>query len=213
MRPRFGYADRMLVFIDESGDPGFKLAKGSSGVFVAALVAFNDTEQAAATGKTIEALSAGLRTHNEFKFSKTRPEIKDAFFAAVLPFDFCVRAIVVDKEKIYSPHLRSTKEGFYNFFIKSMLKFDNGLLKGARVVIDGSGDQEFKRELKSMLRRHTGPGAISEVRFSDSRRDRLVQLADMCAGAIARSYREDRPDAGRWRTMLRPKIDDVWDFS
>jgi hypothetical protein len=32
----------MLVFIDESGDPGFKLKKGSSPIFVVTLVAFRD---------------------------------------------------------------------------------------------------------------------------------------------------------------------------
>jgi hypothetical protein len=38
----------MLVFIDESGDPGFRLEKGSSAVFVAALAAFRDPAQARA---------------------------------------------------------------------------------------------------------------------------------------------------------------------
>ena len=93
-----------------------------------------------------------------------------------------------------------------------MLKFDNGLLKGAKVVVDGSGDREFRQELGSYLRRHCGPGAIKDVRFADSANDRLIQLADMCAGAIARSYKRERSDAGRWRVMLETKIDDVWDF-
>jgi len=48
--------------------------------------------------------------------------------------------------------------------------------------------------------------------MKDSRGDTLVQLADMCVGAIARSYREDRKDNDRWRKMLLPRIDDVWDF-
>jgi hypothetical protein len=148
----------------------------------------------------------------EFKFSKSRPEIKDAFFSAVKPFDFRVRAIVVEKDLIYSRRLRASKESFYSFFVKSMLKFDNGLLKGAKVVVDGSGDREFRQELGSYLRRHCGPGAIKDVRFADSANDRLIQLADMCAGAIARSYKRERSDAGRWRVMLETKIDDVWDF-
>ena len=93
-----------------------------------------------------------------------------------------------------------------------MLKFDNGLLKDARVVIDGSGERVFKKELGSYLRRHTEKGAIKKVVFSDSRSDQLVQLADMCAGAIARSYRLDRSTPDRWRKMLTPKIDDIWDF-
>lgn len=51
-----------------------------------------------------------------------------------------------------------------------------------------------------------------DVRFKDSKSDVLVQLADMCAGAIARSYRKDRAERERWRKMLAPRIDDVWEF-
>jgi len=202
----------MLVFIDESGDPGFKISKGSTADFIAVLVAFRNHEQAARTNLAINELATRLRIQPEFKFSKSRPEVRDALFNAVVPFDFCVRAIVVQKEKIYSAHLRSQKEAFYKFFVKSMLKFDNGLLASAKIVIDGSGDREFKRELGSYFRRHLGAERIGQLRFTDSRSDRLVQLADMCAGAIARSYKDNRADAGRWRGMIASKIEDIWNF-
>jgi Protein of unknown function (DUF3800) len=202
----------MLVFIDESGDPGFKLTKGSSATFVAVLVAFHDREAAQQAEEAIAALAQQKGLVSEFKFHKSRPELKDAFFSAIAPLDFCVRAIVVEKERIYSAHLRANKESFYSFFVKSMLKFDEGLLSGATVVIDGSGDRAYRRELALYLKRHCGPKAIKRVKFADSSTDRLVQLADMCAGAIARSYRRDRADAHRWREALAPKIDDVWEF-
>jgi hypothetical protein len=203
---------RMLVFIDESGDPGFKLSKGSSDVFVAAMVAFRSQEVASETQATIEALARRLGLKSEFKFHKSRPPVRDAFFGAVHPHDFLVRAIVVEKERIYSQRLRTNKESFYKFFVKSMLKFDNGLLEGAKVVIDGNGDREFRQELAAYLRRGCGRGAIKDVRFKESERDRLVQLADMCAGAIARSFKPDRDDKDRWRKMLGRKIHDVWRF-
>jgi hypothetical protein len=60
-----------------------------------------------------EATAIRLRIKPEFKFSKCSDEVRDAFFGAVRPFEFCVRAIVVQKELIYSPHLRSEKEAFY----------------------------------------------------------------------------------------------------
>ncbi|MEI6534533.1 MAG: DUF3800 domain-containing protein [Verrucomicrobiaceae bacterium] len=172
------------MFIDESGDPGFKLGKGSSELFVLALVAFDDTEQADQTRKAIDQVSRQLRLPTEFKFSKSRPEVKDAFFTSLKPFRFRVRAIVIQKSRIYSPNLRVDKESFYRFFLKSMLSFDNGLLKDARLIMDGSGDREFKNELKVYLRRNLDEGAIKSFRFSDSDSDRLVQLADMCAGAV-----------------------------
>ncbi|WP_029077240.1 DUF3800 domain-containing protein [Kaistia adipata] len=202
----------MLVFIDESGDPGFKLLKGSSPTFVVCLVAFRDLEQSVLTGQSIRQLAQELKVFPEFKFSDSRDYVRDAFFETVTRFDFCVRALVVQKERIYSEKLRTDKEMFYKFFVKSMLKFDDGLLKGARVILDGSGDRSFRNELSAYLRRHTEKGAIKKFVFADSRSDNLVQLADMCTGAIARSFREDRSDAQRWRKILSQKIEDVWDF-
>lgn len=65
---------------------------------------------------------------------------------------------------------------------------------------DGSGSQEFQRSLNSYLRRESGD-RIKDVRMSDSARDPLMQLADMCIGAITRAERE-RKNAARWREML-----------
>lgn len=202
----------MLVFIDESGDPGFKLSKGSSPTFVVCLVAFQDRESAASARVAISKAAETHRVFPEFKFANSRPYVRDAFFEAIAPIQFCIRAIVVRKERIYSNTLRTDKERFYGFFVKSMLKFDNGLLKDARVMLDGSGDRSFRNELSGYLRRHTEKGAIKKFVFADSRSDNLVQLADMCTGAIARSYRNDRSDARRWRDMIETKIEDVWDF-
>jgi hypothetical protein len=202
----------MLVFIDESGDPGFKIARGSSGVFVAVLVAFENAEKSRTAEAAIAALATRLKIAGEFKFNKSRHEVRDAFFKSVQTLEFRVRAIVVQKERIYSPHLRTEKEAFYAFFVRSMLSFDGGLLSGATVIIDGSGDREFKREIKSYMRRQLRPEAVKHIRFSNSANDRLVQLADMCAGAIARSYKTERQFAARWREMLQPKIDDIWNF-
>ncbi len=93
-----------------------------------------------------------------------------------------------------------------------MLRHDNGRLTNARVIIDGSGDRAFRHKLSVAIRRKVRDGAVRDCRFSDSKTDPLIQLADMCAGAIARSFRTDRRDAHRWRDMLRPRLDDVWRF-
>lgn len=203
----------MLVFIDESGCPGFKLGKGSTPHFVAAMVRFADYGEAERASAAIRRTRDLLGVKPEFKFAKCCDHFRDAFFETVAEFDFRVRAIVVEKARVYSANLRGDCDSFYNFFVRSMLKYDNGTLRGASVKIDGSGDREFKRALAAYLRRHVGPGKIGKVAFADSKGDNLLQLADMCAGAIARSYRAgDRPNADRWRRMLKPKTEDVWEF-
>lgn len=205
----------MLVLIDESGDPGFKLVRGSSSHFVMAMVVFDDFAEAERTGAAIAELRARLRLKAEFKFSKCHDDIKDAFFECVRGHRFTVRAVVVDKSAIYSESLRERKELFYNYFVKLLLCHDDGVLTDARVKIDGSGDRRFKKELNAYLRRQLQAGQLHSIRFAESHRDNLIQLADMVSGAIFRSYRqEDRKHAARWRQMLRRagRLGDVWDF-
>ncbi len=202
----------MLVLIDESGDPGFKLAKGSTQHFVAAMVIFHELHRAEACSRAIRALRASLGISGEFKFNKTSERIKDSFFETVMPHPFEVRALVVDKAVIYSENLKRNDDRFYNFFVKSLLRSATSL-QDARVKIDGSGDREFKNRLERYLKREMPAGAIRSVKFADSARDDLIQLADMVVGAIARSYRQgDRNKSDRWRNMIAAKVKDCWEF-
>lgn len=202
----------MLVYIDESGDAGFRVEQGSSPVFIAAMVIFDSTEDAALTRQLISGSAARQMHRGEFKFSKCREPVRDRFFQAIVAAPFRVRAIVVRKAVIQSAQLRTDKESFYQFFVKQMLRHDNGRLNDARIIIDGSGDREFRQKLSTAIRRRGRDGAIRDCRFSDSKTEPLIQLADMCAGAIARSYRPERADHRRWLDMLQPRIDDVWEF-
>lgn len=202
----------MLVLIDESGDPGFKIAQGSTTHFVVAMVIFYDFKEAERASEIIKKALKDLKVKPEFKFSKSSDWVRDGFFTALAGCDFRVSALVVDKERIYSPNLRNNDEMFYNYFIQLLLKHDNGQLKGASIKIDGSGDREFKRELNQYLRKQVEEGKVAKIKFADSHRDVLIQLADMVAGAIARSYRTDRSDHDKWRKMLSKKIENVWDF-
>jgi hypothetical protein len=212
--PSFYWGSKqVLVLIDESGDAGFKLARGSTPHFIVAMVIFDDFKEAERTSEIIEAARVSLRIKPEFKFNKCSAKVKDEFFLAVAACKFTVRAIAIDKAKIYSDNLRENKEMFYNFFVKSLLQHDGNALVGARVKIDGSGDREFKRELAAYLKRESAEGKIVSVKFAESHRDNLIQLADMVAGAIARSYREgDRNEHDRWRKMLNSKVRNIWNF-
>lgn len=201
----------MLVLIDESGCPGFKLASGSTTCFVVAMVRFIDFEEAERASRCIAILRERLGVKPEFKFNKCRNDFRDAFFEAVTPFNFGVRAIVVEKNKIHSVYLRSHSDHFYNFFVRCMLTHGN--LQGARVKIDGSGSRKFKQAMTAYFKRMLAPHKIHSFKFVNSRADNLVQLADMCAGAIARSHKaEYRREANRWLARLRPKIENVWNF-
>lgn len=204
----------MLVLIDESGCPGFKLTKGSTPFFVVGMVIFNDFSQAEAASEAIIALRQALGVNPEFKFSKTHLAIKDNFFNTICAYDFQVMALVVNKSNIYSLKLRNDTDSFYNYFVKTLMQYDGDILQNASIKIDGSGDKEFKKALTSYLRQSIGEHKIKKFKFIDSKKDNLIQLADMVVGAIARSYSETRRDASRWLNVLKKtgKIKNIWDF-
>lgn len=204
----------MLVLIDESGDSGFKIAKGSSSHFVIVMVVFDDYEVAENTSNAINDTRTKLRFKTEFKFSNSSNAVRTGFFRSVSKYPFTVRALVADKSIIYSEKLRSEKESFYNYFVKSLLKNDNGILVDANIKIDGSGSKEFKKNLNSYLRNQLSQKKIKKFKFVDSKSDNLIQLADMCAGAVQRACRSDEKRNDEWLRILRDAncIDDIWYF-
>jgi len=71
----------MLVFLDDSGDPGFKVAKGSTPCFVIALVIFDDDLEAEKCAVAIKELrrTLGLSDNYEFRFNGSNRDIRLAF--------------------------------------------------------------------------------------------------------------------------------------
>jgi len=201
----------MLVFIDESGDAGFKLDKGSTSHFVVAMVIFHDENEVERCSLAISTLRTKLGFKSEFKFNNSRHSVKDEFFNSISSFSFEIWALVVEKGVIYSPALINDNEKFYNYFVKSLIGY-GAKLNNARIKIDGSGNRNFRSHLEKYLKRELPKESIKSVKFANSENNNLIQLADMVAGAIARSYKTEKADAKRWRQILKPKIRSCWDF-
>ena len=203
----------MLVFLDESGDAGFKFDSGSSSHFVIALVIFDDPLDAEETSLRIKKLRRELKVHEmfEFKFNKTDDFRRYQFLEAVRDAKFRVRAMVVDKRKLYSEHLKENKEAFYNYFVSEVMMHNHGRIRDAKLRVDGSGDRVFKQAFQAYLRGKLGENVVSQCRFLDSKKDSLIQLADMAAGAINRAYKEPKRDTS-YLDKIRHKIENTWQF-
>jgi hypothetical protein len=46
----------------------------------------------------------------------------------------------------------------------------------------------------------------------DSKQNVLIQLADMVAGAIARSYLKNKQESTEYRKIIQLRIEDCWEF-
>ena len=210
----------MLVFIDDSGDPGFKVSKGSTSVFVVGLIIFDDPLVAEETALKIKKMRRELKLSDnfEFKFNKCNKNFRCKFLETIKSSKFRIRAIVIQKSKIYGKELRTSRESFYKYVIKTVLKYHGGTIENAKLRIDGRGDRKFKRAFSVYLRRELNPydktkkRVFKDLKFVDSRKNVLIQLADMVSGAIRRSYDDDKTDSGIYKAIIKRRIEDIWDF-
>lgn len=177
----------MHVYVDDSGDGGFKLDAGSSSHLVMAAVVFRDPGEIRRLADQVEQVRERFGTTREFKYSATSKKVKDAYFEAIEPVDFRVRAICIDKRKIFSETLRTDPSRFKSYAIRMLLTKNYGQISNAKVFIDGQDTKGFEvsdeQYFMRMVNRET-PGTISAVRFTDSKDSAPIQLADMVAGAI-----------------------------
>lgn len=206
----------MLVFIDDSGDAGFKLDKGSSKYFVIACVVFDDNLDAEETALKIKRLRRSLnwRNDHEFKFNKTNKEIRLAFLNEVKACKFRVRAIVADKSAIRSPELKRSKNKFYNYMIKEVLSKSAGSIKNSSIRLDGHEDRAYKKAATTYFRQQANPkgSVIKDMKFVNSKSDNLIQLADMVAGSILRTTQSGKSDNSDYLKVIKKRIEDIWYF-
>jgi len=197
----------MLVFIDESGDPGLKFDSGSTDYFIVTLVAFEENEEALATDRRIQSLKGELNLPAEFEFhlNKVKGACREAFLSAVAGFNWFYFSMVINKRKLTGPGFKF-KETSYKYACGLVFENAKPHLDNATVVIDGSGSREFRRALGTYLRRRIndvkrGGRFIGKIKVQDSQSNNLLQLADMVCGAVARNYSQ-KADAGVYRRLI-----------
>jgi hypothetical protein len=201
----------MLVFIDESGDPGLKLGSGSSEHFVVTLLIFQDYDEANRADEKIVQLrkQLGLSEQYEFKFSKLAPKHKVSFLEEMVTHDFFYFSLAVNKEMLFGAGFQF-KESFYKYAYRLVFENAKPYLTSANVVIDGSGSREFKRQLgvylkKQINEKDAAVRCIRKVKMEDSQTNNLLQLVDMVCGAVARSFKTDKTDCETYRKIIRQR--------
>lgn len=209
--------EKQLVFIDDSGDPGFKLGKGSSSQFVIACVIFDDpldAEEAALIIKKYRK-ELGWGSDREFKFNKTRKVYIQELLQRLSSCNFRIRAICIDKSKIRSDELKNKQDSFYNYTIKEVLS-KTSTLNNADIRLDGHSGREYKKSAIAYFRREVNSSSkkITKVRFVNSHTNVLIQLADLAAGSILRSTQKEKTDSNIYLDILKKsgRVEDVWYF-
>lgn len=204
----------MLVFIDDSGDPGFKFDRGSTRYFVVLLLIFENELAAEEAITIIKNLrnSLNFRDNTEFKFQKSSREIRMEFLEAVNQCNFEVSALIIDKTEV-DPGAVPPETSFYQYALEKALKHPQSSVSNAKIWIDGSGNHAFKKNFIAQLRRRVNTGSrkiIKRCALADSKSNVLIQMADMLAGAIRRSLDATKNDSRLYKSKFKKHINGEW---
>lgn len=181
-----------LAAMDESGDPGMKLGKGSSRLFTIGLLLFQEEAQAEACRGRIQALRKALGMklsgkNAEFHFSKLGADFREAFLVAVANDPFQFFSCTIDKARLSG---RAWNKKEYLVHRAGVLTLDLAApqMREAKLLFDATSSRKFDWEFLRMLRKHAGyrdqVPVIKETQRLESYKDDLVQMIDMVCGAM-----------------------------
>lgn len=200
----------MLVFIDESGDSGMKFGQGSSDFFVLTLVIFKENEQANISDTAIDRIRKELKLNpqSEFKFNKLRDSGRRHFLTSIASHQFTYFSVVINKAKLTGKGFKF-KEPFYKYVCQMAFNNCREHLQQATIVIDGSGSREFRQQLQNYIKgkvndKNDVRASIKKVKINDSKKNNLLQLADMVCGAVARSFTSKKDDPP-YRSLIKKR--------
>lgn len=202
----------MLVFIDESGDSGFKFDEGSSDIFTIVLVVFNENEEAELCDQKIQLLKHELwwRENEEFHFKRNSDKVRTLFFEAIAPYNFYYYGFVLNKRKLFSEWFRS-KDSFYKCISGYIFENAKEKLEDAKIIIDENGNNEFRNSLAKYLKTKMNGGnirRIKEIKMQASHKNNLLQLADYIASGLNRLHNtgKERSEYGHIKKISSKEI-------
>jgi hypothetical protein len=196
-------------FLDESGDPGLSGLATSSSHFALAMVELASREPLSELGD----LRRQFRLPGfEFKYQKTTAIHKEAFFAAVEPIPFRVRAVVVEKGRLDKRFATLSGQSIViEFLIGLVLRASEWELADEILIIDGM-TPGFRRALRiglsvacSRIGRRSRP--FKKIISGDSSREDGLQLADMIVGAVRQHVMNIE---SRYYHTFAGKVVDLW---
>lgn len=186
--------EKLYIYIDESGDTGIKFDKGSSRFFVLALV-FVKKDEMESVSRDVELIVSDIyENKSELKFSKTSFKNKIIFFKFIKKVNFEARVCIFNKSNL---------DISYEEYIIRSLRESVNLNKKYIVYIDGLNKKNFSEKSISMIKKSFRN--IKKVQLLDSKKNYLIQLADMIVGLVHSIYK-DKKDYDSILETLKNKI-------
>jgi hypothetical protein len=189
------------IFIDESGDLGISMSKGSSEVFVIAICVFKSEGDLIYASQIINKfkVSIGKSSKYEMKFRKLNKEERFRFYNLIKPVKVIIRYVVWRKRNLKLD---------YDFIISSLIDKSSDIFSNSVIYFDSFGDRMFRQSFVSQIRKLSKvKGLKFRIKFVNSKNNSLIQFADLIVGGIHKSFQPNRNDRQEYIKIFKDKLD------
>jgi hypothetical protein len=185
--------DRATIYLDESGSPN--VSDHNPPVFVVAAVLIDSREDLAALDQRFKNAFAVIKRpeNHELKAGGLSVNKHTRVLRELSLLNYQWAAACFDKPRLTSPGF-SDSLTFYRYAFQFLVGDLLTMAWQADLVLDQNSTDAVQAELEEYLRRENSGLPVSrlgEINFADSSKTRLVQLADLIAGAVRRSVAGD----------------------
>jgi hypothetical protein len=180
--------EKILAYIDESGDPRFNEGASSHLEFSAILI---ESELEEFTINTLEKIQIDLNIpefkSQRIKKEKRRIEILDS----LKDVDYKFISLSIDKSKVFGDW-KNYPQVFYKYTQKILHRELHRLYPNRTVTIDQFGNEQYQHSLKEYLEKETQLELFnSVVNIGSAKNNILIQLADLIAGTNRKLVKGD----------------------
>lgn len=186
--------ERATIYFDESGSPD--VTDVSTPRFIVAAVLVESRQDLAVLEQRFKQAFAAINRPEEHELKTAGlSERKHARVLRELSLlDYQWAAACFDKAQLVSQGFADPKT-FYRYAFQFLVGDLLTMAWQADLVLDQNSTKQAQEELENYLRRANSGlpvTRLNDVKFSDSSKSRLVQLADLVAGAVRRTF-EGKP--------------------
>ena len=177
------------LFLDWSGDAGFKFGRGSSEYLVLVLVFSTDYGQVR-KGLVLLRKDLGLSPFFEFHYRQTPPDLRAAFFDALAGLPFSAEVLIVHKPSLPPSFVGMREARFYGHFVANLiLRAEQTSVNRALLLVDAQrSDVVLVRSIRVAVSRALEEAGAAhrpgKVKPRPAKEEDGLQMADMIAGAM-----------------------------
>lgn len=173
------------LFLDWSGDIGFKFGRGSSEYLILALVSSIEYRQ---VRRRLVRLRKQLRLspHFEFHYKQTPSDLKATFFNTLSSLDFSAEVLIVHKPSLSSSFSRMKWTQFYGHFVADLvLGAERASVDQALPLVDAQrSDVALVRGIRVAISRALKEAEAAYWLPRPAEEEDGLQIADMIAGTV-----------------------------